>query len=88
VLYVSSNKAVLAVNGLPPTQDDTVYKCWWIDNANDILPGNAFKTDAGGTGLWVWQRPAGDEYHTLAITLEHRPDVTKAEGPLILSAGF
>ena len=88
-LYVSDNKVALAAQGLAPVSGSAVYQCWWINAANEVVAGGTFKIDAGGSGLWVWDRPQGaDEYHHMAVTLENRPGVTKAEGPLILQADF
>ena len=88
-LYVSNNRVALAVQGLAPVQGSAVYQCWWISGANEVVAGGTFKVDASGSGLWVWDRPKeADEYRSMAVTLENRPGLTKAEGPLILKADF
>lgn len=88
-LYVSNNRVALAVQGLASVQGSAVYQCWWINSANEVVAGGTFKIDASGSGLWVWDRPTeADEYRSMAVTLESRSGLTKAEGPLILKADF
>ena len=88
-MYLSSDKVAMAVEGLPSLQGEQVYQCWWMDEAKqEIVPGSTFKVDANGAGVWAWDRPKGDEYRMMAVTLEPKPGNTKAEGPVILTAKF
>lgn len=89
VLYTSQGNFAMAVAGLPPLEGDSVYQCWWIDSkSGEVVPGNTFKVDANGAGVWVWKMPEGGEYGKMQITKEPRSGQTKAAGPVVLIAEF
>lgn len=87
-MYVANDRIALAVQGLPTLSGDQVYQCWWLSDANEVMPGSTFKTDANGMGVWAWQKPADSEYHILGITLENQSGLTQPQGPLVLRVEF
>jgi hypothetical protein len=87
VLYEAPDRVAMAVDGLPPLNGDEVYQCWW-EAAQESVAGSTFKVDARGSGVWVWKRPDGSEYHTMIITRESRAGLDKPTGSLILTANL
>jgi hypothetical protein len=89
VLYASTDNVAMAVTGLPSLEGDSVYQCWWVDTkTGEVTPGTTFKVDANGAGVWVWKMPEGGEYGKMLVTKEPRPDQTKAEGQVLITAEF
>ncbi len=86
-LYVTKDKVAMSVTGLPPLAGNSVYQCWWSDpQTGELVPGNTFKVDENGAGVWVWPIPPGGEYRHMTITQETQPDHPQPTGPVILTA--
>ncbi len=88
-LYVSQNSVAMSVTGLPPLEGNSVYQCWWGNpQTGELVPGNTFKVDENGAGVWVWPIPPGGEYTHMTITQESQPDHPQPTGPVILTASL
>lgn len=89
MMFASDDNVAMAVSGLPPLEDDSIYQCWWINSkTGEVKSGVAFRVDANGAGVWAWPRPDNMEFDQMAISRESQAGKAEPEGPVLITADF
>lgn len=85
IVFDSSSRAILIVNGLPRPPQGKEYQLWFIQPKHAPRPGKTFSTDTAGRGqLEERLRDVDQEYSVFAVTLEPAGGVTSPTGAIYL----
>lgn len=85
IVFDSTGRALLIVNGLPRPPQGKQYQLWFIEPKRAPRPGNTFSTDSAGRGQSSDHMLAMDgDYSVLAVTLEPAGGVQAPTGAIYL----
>jgi anti-sigma-K factor RskA len=89
IVYDSSGRAILIVNGLPRPPQGKEYQLWFIEPKLAPRPGNTFSTDSTGRAQVAQRMLAQDrDYSVLAVTLEPAGGVKSPTGAMYLRSDY
>jgi anti-sigma-K factor RskA len=85
LVFDSTGRALLIVNGLPRPPQGKEYQLWFIEPKGAPRPGKTFSTDTAGRAQSAEQVLAVDhDYSDLAVTLEPAGGVSSPTGAMYL----
>ena len=89
IVYDSTGRAILIVNGLPRPPQGKEYQLWFIEAKHAPRPGNTFSTDSAGRAQVNEHILAQDrDYSVLAVTLEPAGGVKSPTGAMYLRSDY
>ena len=89
IVFDSTGRALLIVNGLPKPPQGKEYQLWFIESKLSPRPGNTFSTDQAGRAQAEQHMLAQDgDYSVLAVTLEPAGGVKSPTGAIYLRSDY
>ena len=85
IVFDSTGRALLIVNGLPQPPQGKEYQLWFIEPKRSPRPGKTFSTDSAGRGQLAEHISDVDhDYSVFAVTLEPTGGVKSPTGAIYL----
>jgi len=89
IVFDSTGRALLIVNGLPRPPQGKEYQLWFIEPKLPPRPGNTFSTDDAGRAQAEQHMLAQDgDYSVMAVTLEPAGGVKSPTGVMYLRSDY